>query len=96
MRRSLSGVAPTIICVDCPPGTKRGALRYRTRSCAFSRMPSRMRVIGARILSFVFCGARRVRLSFEGSSILTLMRSASSPSARISASSAPGIAFTWM
>ena len=93
---SLSGVAPMIIWVDCPAGAKRGAWRYLASSPRLSRMPSRIWAMGARMAPFSLSGHRRLRLSSLGSSMLTLSRSASSPSRRVRRGSAPGMALAWM
>lgn len=52
MCRSLSGVAPMIIWVDCPAGAKRGVWRYSFNSCLDREMPSRICFIGAKRASF--------------------------------------------
>ena len=59
-------------------------------------MPVWMSPIGRRMSAFDLSGASRPRLCWLGSSMLTLIRSASSPSRAISRSSAPGIALAWM
>jgi len=86
MARSLEPSAPTIIWVLCPAGAKRGA------RCGFGgasgsergfRVASPLSSCAERICAIVrlmapasFSGAKRVRDSAVGSSILTLKRSA--------------------
>ena len=65
MCRSLSGVAPMIIWVDCPAGAKRGVWRYSFNSCLDREMPSRICFIGAKRASFFLSGAKRAKLFFR-------------------------------
>ena len=107
--KSLSGVAPMIICVLCPAGTNARSfflgrtwvmyvvsLRMRARVSLSSAMFSLIWRMGARMCCLLLSGASSARLFCEGSSMFTLMRSARCPSWSMSAGEVPGTAFAWM
>ena len=85
-----------IIWVLCPAGAKRGAWRYFTSSSLFSWRVLVMSPMGRKMDFLVLLGARVVSPRSEGSSMLTLSRSASIPSRVTSSGDVPGMALAWI
>lgn len=85
-----------IIWVDWPAGANRGACLYFTSSPLAWVMPSRIWAMGARMAFFSLSGHSFCKLVSLGSSMLTDKRSASIPSRRVRAGSAPGMALAWI
>jgi hypothetical protein len=76
MSASVLGVAPTIICVLCPPGAKRGGRRPVCVRSLEASMLVLIVVIAESMSSIFFCGASVFRSAGVGSSIFALSRSA--------------------
>ena len=96
MWKSVSAVAPTINWVLCPAGANLGAWRYFTSSSRLCCPRTRICPMGARMACFVLSGARVRSPASDGSSILTLSRSARNPICSTSSGAVPGMALAWM
>ncbi len=91
MARSSAPSAPTIICVLCPAGAKRGA----PRSFA-AAMRAATRPMEARMEASDFSGASWRSDSSRGSSTLIESRSAWRPASASSSGDASGMILRWM
>ena len=91
--KSVSSVAPTIICVDCPAGANFGTFLKILRSSLYNTNSFFTKAIGFNISECDFSGARSFNPFSVGISKLTESRSAYKPASRMISSLAPGIDF---